>query len=239
MSSFKIPNAPPLGVQEFCFPGFDEGCAPPEPQNFVFEPLLQQEPETAAQIEEDLAAQARRILVEAQEQRQHIERQAYEEGFQQGQRDGQEVGRKGLEEVTQRLARLAEDLAGIKDRLYREREEELVALLLLIARKVVGRELQARPEVICTLVEQGFQTLTHREGLKLHLHPQDLEVVSGVSREAWPPGVELAPDGTLTPGGFRLETLLGEVDGTVETRWEQVARKVTQILEEDDAAGAS
>ncbi len=239
MSSFKIIHSPPPEVQEFCFPGFEEGDPPVAPRRFAFEPLLPEEPQTGALLEEDLTAQAQEILAEAQRQRQHIERQAYEEGFRQGQRDGQEMGRKGLEEVTQRLLGLLQELAACKETLYREWQAELVSLVLLIARKVVGRELRTHPEVIGTLVEQGFQSLSHREGLKLHLHPADVEALAAASRESWPPGVELVADGTLTPGGFRLETALGEVDGTVETRWERVAGKVTQMLEELDARGAS
>jgi flagellar assembly protein FliH len=238
MSSFKIYRVPPPGLQEFSFPGFTEDQALSVPEILVFQPLLDQEPRQAADLEADLEAQARRILAEAQERRQHLEREAYEKGYRQGQQDGQEVGRKGLEEVSQRLAALAKALAAASVRIYRQREEDLVALVRLIAHKVVGWELKSSPAFIASLVEQGFHCLTRHEGLKLHLHPQDLEVVAASARETWPPGLELVADGTLTPGGFRLESAAGEVDGTVETRWERVARAVEEFLQEGQTGEA-
>jgi flagellar assembly protein FliH len=179
----------------------------------------------------DLEARAREILAQAEATRQHIERQAYEEGFRQGQEDGREVGLRGLEEVTGRLRDLLTELAQARERLYREREEDMVRLALAVARQVVGRELRLHPGLIRPLLQQAFQALSHREGLRLHLHPGDLEALSGASREAWPPEVELVPDATLTPGGFRLETALGELDGTLETRWERVVRAIEAALE--------
>jgi flagellar biosynthesis/type III secretory pathway protein FliH len=47
--------------------------------------------------------------------------------------------------------------------------------------------------------------------------------------------VALAADATITPGGFRLETALGEVDGTRETRFALIVQAVQQALESLDA----
>lgn len=234
MSSSDRPPGVPPAVREFSFPEL-EPDASGEPQDYVFAPFGDSDTRAAPEALEDWEQRARRLLEEAQERRQHLEREAYEQGFRQGQLDGQEVGRRGLAEVTQRLAALTESLAALASRLYRQREEELVALCLLIARRVLGRELTTSPEAIRTLLEQSFQMITRHEGLKLHLHPQDLEIVATGSRETWPPGVELVADGTLTPGGFRLETAWGEVDGTVETRFQRVAEAVQRVLEEGHA----
>jgi flagellar assembly protein FliH len=171
----------------------------------------------------DLEARVREILAQAEARREHIERQAYEEGFRQGQRDGREVGLKALEEVTRRLRDLLTELTGLRERLFREREEEMVHLALAVARQVVGRELQSDPGLIRGLLQ--------RDGLRLHLHPGDLEVLSETGKEGWPPEVELVADAGLTPGGFRIETGVGELDGSLETRWERVARTVTAALE--------
>jgi len=235
MSSFKILRTPPANLTEFRLPGLaEERGAPADPQGF-FEPDFS-EPLPPPTQPADLMAEARRILAEAEARRQHLERLAYEEGFRQGHRDGQEVGLKGLKEVTGRLAQVLTELTTLWERLFREREEEMVRLALVVARQVAGHALKTDPALLRTLVEQGFQALNHRESLKLYLHPDDLEALAAAGEDTWPPEVEVAADRTVTPGGFRLETALGEVDGTLETRWERVARAVTRVLEKGDEA---
>ncbi len=73
--------------------------------------------------------------------------------------------------------------------------------------------------------------MAHQEGLRLLVSPLDYEVLRQENLESWPPGVELQADGTISPGGFRLETALGEVDGTRETRWSLIIQAVQQAVE--------
>lgn len=231
MSSYKIFRTPPAGVHPFPLPGLTEEGAPRAEAQELFTPDFGQEEGPPLPGAVDLEVRVREILAQAEAQREHIERQAYEEGFRQGQEDGREVGLKALEEVTRRLQDLLTELAGLRERLFREREEEMVHLALAVARQVVGRELKSDPGLIRGLLQQAFHALSQRDGLRLHLHPGDLEVLSEAAREGWPPEVELVADASLTPGGFRLETGVGDLDGTLETRWERVARTVTAALE--------
>lgn len=231
MSSYKIFRTPPPEVHPFPLPGLAEDAVPPAAPPDLFTTDLSPEEGSHLPRAADLEAHAREILAQAEARREHIERQAYEEGFRQGQEDGREVGLKALEEVTRRLKDLVRELAGLRERLFREREEEMVRLALAVARQVAGRELRSNPGLLRTLLEQAFHALSHREGLRLYLHPGDLEVLSETAREGWPPEVELVADASLTPGGFRLESALGELDGTLETRWQRVAQVVSATLE--------
>lgn len=233
MSSYKIFRSPPSSVHPFPLPKLAEEAAPLAKAQELFTPDFGPREGQPLAGAVDLEGRVREILAQAEARREHIERQAYEEGFRQGQQDGREVGLKALEEVTRRLRDLLTELAGLRKRLFREREEEMVHLALAVARQVVGRELKSDPGLLRGLLHQAFQALTHRDGLRLHLHPGDLEVLSEALQEGWPPELELVADAGLTPGGFRLETAVGELDGTLETRWERVARAVTAVLERE------
>ena len=79
-------------------------------------------------------------------------------------------------------------------------------LVLLISRKIVARELTLQPEAIEDIVAAGFKLLADTENLKLHLNPKEHEFLEFSLKEGWPPGVELVADGTVSPGGFVLET---------------------------------
>jgi flagellar assembly protein FliH len=152
-------------------------------------------------------------------------------GFQQGQKDGHEVGRRALEEVVKRLQNLVIDIEQERESLFRQREKILVDLVLLISEKLLARELSLHPEAIRQIIEEGFRQVAQQEGVRLLVSPPDYEVLRQENLESWPPGVELTADGTISPGGFRLETSLGEVDGTRQTRWNLVVQAVQQALE--------
>ncbi len=100
-----------------------------------------------------------------------------------------------------------------------------------MSEKLLARELDLHPEVIRGIIEEGFRKVAHQEGCRVLVSPLDYEVLHRENLDAWPRGVDLVADGTINPGGFRLETALGEVDGTRETRWALVIQAVQQAVE--------
>lgn len=229
MFTSETVRADSQAVEEFQLPGLEE----PE-QTSVVESLEFQSwdlgfPEGQGGL--GAAAKAEEILAAAQLKAQEIEQQAYEDGFQQGQKDGQEVGRRALEEVVKRLQSLVTALEQERESLFRQREGMLLELVMLVSEKLLARELRLQPDAIRPIIEEGFRQVAHLEGVRLLVSPLDYEVLRQENLESWPPGVELEADGTISPGGFRLETSLGEVDGTRETRWAIVVQAVQQAVE--------
>jgi len=222
-------------VKEFQLPGLDDPTGAQTPALLEFQLWDYGVPDGGPPGDQALVAGAEDFLAGARLKAQEIERQAYEEGFEQGQKDGQEVGRRGLEEVIQRLQHLAAALEQEREVIFRQREGLLVELVLLVSEKLVARELSLHPEAIRQIIEEGFQQASHQEGLRLLVSPPDYEILQRETLGSWPPGVELGADGTINPGGFRLETALGEVDGTRETRFALIVQAVQQALESLDA----
>ena len=219
-------------VAEFLLPGFDLEGERERITEFIFQPLNYQDPEMEPTPE--MLAEAQGIVWEAKQRAQHIERQAYEEGFQQGQKDGREVGERSLDLQVQQFREIVQAMPREKEELYRQREQELLNLVLLISRKVVVREMKLQPEAIQEIVAEGFRILADTENIKLRINPQDYEVLQWAPQELWPPGVEMIPDGTVSPGGFLMETASGDIDGTLKNRWAVVAKLVHEALQAED-----
>jgi flagellar assembly protein FliH len=226
----------PETVEEFQWQGLEaqNQAQPSKPLEFqLWDYNL---PEGIPQEGLGVEAKVEDILAAAHLKAEEIEQQAYEEGFQQGQRDGQEVGRRALEEVVKRLQNLVATLEQDRKSLFQQREGVLLDLVILVSEKLVSRELSLHPEAIRQIIEEGFRQVAQQEGLRLLVSPLDYEVLQQENLDSWPPGVELQADGTISPGGFRLESSLGEVDGTRETRWSLIIQAVHQALETLNAA---
>ena len=220
-----------VDVEEFAFKGFD-AADEPRIKKFRFEPFAFKEP--GMQPSPEMIEEAQGIVGEARKKAQHIEREAYEQGFLQGQKDGQEVGERSLDQQVQQFRDLVQALAREKEELFRRREQELLDLVLLISRKVVGRELKIQPEAIQDIIAGGFRILADTEDIKLRLNPQDYELLEWASKDNWPADVQLVVDGTIEPGGFIMETTSGDIDGTLENRWAVVTKLVQEALQAED-----
>ncbi len=225
-------------VEEFSLPSLEGKQKGSSSRSLDFQPYDYGVLGGGPQDPQKLARLSDEILTEARQKAHEIEQQAYEDGFQQGQQDGLEVGRRALEEVVKRLQSLVADLEQERETLFRQREQILLDLVLLVTEKLVAQELTQHPEAIRSIIEEGFRQVTHLEGLRLLVSPPDHEILRQENLASWPPEVELVADGTVSPGGFRLVTALGEVDGTRETRWALVVQAVQQALETSNASSA-
>jgi flagellar assembly protein FliH len=221
----------PETVEEFQWQGLEVQNQAPPSKPLEFQLWDYSLPEGTPREGLGVEVKVEDILAAAHLKAEEIEQQAYEEGFQQGQKDGHEVGRRALEEVIKRLQDLVTTLEQDREGLFLQREGILLDLVLLVSEKLVARELSLHPEAIRQIIEEGFRQVAHQEGLRLLVSPLDYEVLQQENLDSWSPGVELHADGTVSPGGFRLETSLGEVDGTRETRWSLIVQAVQQAVE--------
>lgn len=231
MSSSEASKTEPQEIAEYQWPGLEQPGEVTVLTPYEFHPLdlsLWDENSPEAQA---LKAKAEEILAAARQKAQELERQAYEEGFRQGQQDGQEMGKRGLEEVTRHLNHLVIALEEEREKLFRTWEKFLVELAVAVGEKLAARELSLHPEAIRQIVEAGFAQISGRENIKVVVSPSDYEILRQENLSSWPPGVELAADGTLTPGECRLLTSLGEVDGTWESRRALLSQAVKEALE--------
>ncbi|MFZ5451890.1 MAG: FliH/SctL family protein [Thermodesulfobacteriota bacterium] len=218
-------------AEEFSFQGFDAEESP-KITKFRFEPFAFKEPGMLASPE--MIEEAQGIVGEARKKAEHIEREAYEQGFLQGQKDGREVGERSLDQQVQQFRDLVQALVREKEELYRRRERELLDLVLLISRKIVARELKLQPEAIQEIIIGGFKILSDTEDIKVRLSPQDYEILEWAAKDNWPADVALVADGSIDPGGFIMETASGDIDGTLENRWAVVTKLVQEALQAED-----
>ena len=108
-----------------------------------------------------------------------------------------------------------------------------------LARQVVRSELAVRPEFVTQVATDAVNAvLLSARHIRVFVHPEDLTLVKQGAGEALSTrGAQLLADATLARGGCRIESDLGQIDASVETRWEQAASALGQTLPLfDDAA---
>lgn len=155
-----------------------------------------------------------------------------QEGREQGLREGRETGyaeghAQGLEaagEEAAKLKQLVDACAGSIDRLEAETGEALLSLALRVAEQVMRSTLATEPERILDLIRDVVQIDGGQQGiLKLRLNPADVDLVDQYLRQdATVTQWRLQSDPAIERGGCIVETALGNIDATLETRWQRV-----------------
>jgi flagellar assembly protein FliH len=197
------------------------------------------------------------IVAAAQEEAERIKRDARLEGFAQGRTEGLARGtQEGTAEGRQRahaehsaaLQELSRVLTLLIEQLDRSRQEleaaavrEVLGLAVAIAERVTKRQGVLDPRVAVANVSEALKLVIHGSDVRIAVHPDQkaiLEEALPSLRAQWSglKHVELLADETLTPGGCRLYTTQGEVDGDLDG---QLRRIVADLLPDSAAGGAA
>lgn len=178
------------------------------------------------------------------EQVERIEREAREEGFRQGEAEGRRAGAAAVRKEAEALKRVLHSLSPRVQDLDAELEQELVSLVVAVARQLVRRELRTDPGQVVAAVREALGVLPSSDRrIRLHLHPEDARIVRDALHlqeleQSW----QVVEDPSLSRGGALLETASSRVDATVESRLNAVIAELwggerREDGRADDAAG--
>ncbi len=165
---------------------------------------------------------------------QPIEQEPEEKAYFLGKEEGVRIGSSQVEPHIQRLQSLFQSVAAAREELVRKSEQEIVELAMMIARKVVHRELETKQEGILEITKAAIEKLLDRERLEIRIHPSDHEFLTQ-EKERLLQEVEgiknlvITADASIAPGGCVISTALGEVDARIDHQLKEVER----VLRED------
>jgi len=154
-----------------------------------------------------------------------------EEAYQRGLREGEAAARGVLQPVLERLAHSIDLVAGLRARVRKEAEADLVKLSVAIARRILHRELSVDPEAILGLMKVALEKLQAQEIHRVRVHP-DLEAVVRAALERFAAGrsVQVVSDRGREPGAVVFETERGNLDASVETQLQEIGRGLADRL---------
>ncbi|RUO59055.1 flagellar assembly protein FliH [Pseudidiomarina insulisalsae] len=184
------------------------------------------------------------------------DQKGYEQGYKQGQKEGYTEGKNAgyqagheegyaagkaeviaaletqlNEERQQQLAGLGQLIANFQQALHQLDEqmgESLVQLALTVGQQLAGEALSAHPEHIVTLVRDIIQAdpMLQQKPILL-VHPEDYPLLQQqLADELAQHGWSLQADPSLARYGCRLVSDSGEIDASLESRWQRLLSQV-------------
>ena len=170
-----------------------------------------------------------------QEKLARIEKEAYQKGFEQGQRDGLTLEKKQMEEKAKQLETIFSGLTDLKAQIYHESESELLNLSVLMAKKIIREEIKADGGIIRHTIQAALKSLVDKQHIRILLNPEDMEEVRNLLPElaAQSKGgqFQLVEDNAIDAGGCILETGFGRINATIEDQLGELEKEIEQTFQ--------
>jgi len=156
---------------------------------------------------------------------------AYDEAYAMGHAEGLEAGKQEVAARLERLDAVLAELATARQQLFASAAADVASAVVHIAQAVVQRELAVDSSGVARLVTSVIDHLQPDEEIVVRVAPEDemliLEAAPGLLNQLGRNGsVAVLADPDLHPGGATVETKLGAIDASVETRFAAFADEV-------------
>ena len=153
-----------------------------------------------------------------------IRRQAQEEGYAKGYREGRDKVAAEAQRLQQIMLVLSQDL----QRFDQAVAADLLGLALTISKQVLRQAIRLKPEVILAAVNDVLSRLpSSHQRARLVLNPEDAALVrANLGEQLTQSNWEIIESAEMARSGCRVEAPECEIDATLERRWQRVVEGI-------------
>jgi flagellar biosynthesis/type III secretory pathway protein FliH len=175
----------------------------------------------ADRIRNDAEEAAKRDSVELVEA---MKTQGYLDGLEQGANEARQQVRDENKAGVEAVAALTEKLSSAKDELVAENEDDIVDLILAVAEKVIGKQLEDDPKSVAEMLRSIMEENRREEYIKVTLSKDLIPIQAKASEqikkliESLGHQVDVTVDPDAKPGSLLVETSGGFTDLSVDTQ---------------------
>jgi flagellar assembly protein FliH len=153
----------------------------------------------------------------------NVEKQAFEQGYAEGERIGKQMGERMVATAVQRYDRSVHELGALHQSLREAMEKEAVRLAVAVAKKIVQREVSTDPDLIAALVSVALKRVQGQTGVTVRVSSQDHSRLAK-SLHTLNASIAVTEDTSVERGDFVLDSLQTHVDGRISSQIETIAR---------------
>jgi flagellar assembly protein FliH len=156
-----------------------------------------------------------------------IEENAYQRGFQDGQKIGYESGAEKAKPVVESMRHALDRLENARKDMHLRLEKEVVALALAIAKKVICHEVTINKEVVVCVAREALQQVENPEEVRVKMSPGDLKYLQDMKEQLLDltqniENIRFEAEASIPSGGCIVETNFGRIDARIERQLQVV-----------------
>jgi flagellar assembly protein FliH len=195
------------------------------------------EAEIFAQREKDIRVreeEARALMNKVQREVEDLRDEASKKGYKEGYNSGYEDGRTEMNRLIERLKIIIQAAIDKRREIIEESEEQIVRIILLMARKVVKHITAKDQEVVIQNIKASLDRVQGKEQIVIRVNSSDLEMTTEHKEEFIAmiedlKYIKILEDGRVDRGGCIIETDFGSVDARIASQLEELEDKVRDV----------
>jgi flagellar assembly protein FliH len=152
------------------------------------------------------------------------------DSFEAGRRQGDQETRTELLPVMERLNASIAEITAMRPDLRRRAEHDVVQLALLIARRVLHRQLSVDEGALTAIARVAFERLTRSESYTVTVHPRFAASIKSALPGNQLARVNIVSDPNCEPGTLVIHFSEGVIDASIDTQLEEINRGLADRL---------
>ena len=188
----------------------------------------------AANIIEKAKAEAEQIIADAQAERDRQRNDAYQEGFDQGHKEGYEKGVAEVDRLVERMHKILEAVMQRRDEILQDTESQIVELVILMARKVIKILSENQKNVSMANTLAALKKVRTRGEVTLRVNLEDVKLTTEhvdefIQHVENVQGITVLEDSSVEKGGCIVETDFGSIDARISSQLTELENKILEI----------
>ncbi|QTQ12052.1 flagellar assembly protein FliH [Treponema parvum] len=188
----------------------------------------------AAQIIKEAQEQALKIIDEAHAEQEKIKQQSSKEGYEKGHEDGYVYGKAEADRLVERMHTILTAVMQRREEILQETEQQIVELVILMARKVVKVLSENQKNIIMNNVLLALKKVKGRGDVILRVNLEDVKMTAEHTRDFIErveniKSISVIEDSSVERGGCIVETDFGAIDARISSQLKELEDKILEV----------
>jgi len=182
---------------------------------------------SAKELKKQFQKAALKAKHELEKQLKEGQKKIFDDGFAGGIQEGMIRQKKEYAQTIASVVATMKELAGLRQKIIEETEQDILQLVFAIVEKVLAQEVQQNKTAVISVLKEAIRGITARDGMKVHLNPQDFQNITEIKEDLQTEmeginDILFEEDPGIKPGGVIIETLFGEVDARLNHQLQEI-----------------
>jgi flagellar assembly protein FliH len=152
------------------------------------------------------------------------------DAFEAGRRQGDQQARAETAPILERLGASLMEITGMRHELRLKAEKDMVQLALLIAKRILHRELTIDVNALTALARVVCDRLVRAESWKVTVHPRFAAPIAAAISSGQSSRVQIEPDPNCALGTLLVRSEEGRIDASVDAQLDEISRGLADRL---------
>ncbi|HOJ63057.1 MAG TPA: flagellar assembly protein FliH [Spirochaetota bacterium] len=179
--------------------------------------------------------EANRIKQQAEEEAEKLKKEAIKRGMEQGYKDGYESEAKEVRRLVERIQIILNAAIEKRNEIFIETEQQIINLVLLIAKKVIKVISENQKNVVINNIVQALRKLKSRGEVAIRVNLADLELTTEHKKDfiemvEGVKSIKILEDSTVDRGGCIIETDFGSIDARISSQLHEIEDRIVELM---------